>query len=109
MSVRLHRGCDPGNTSAWLFGSTLALHSIEVCAARIVACLAMGISLPRGMAAFLKEENNLFRLRAEACDLRWLVFVVSGPVVAPIELVRTPTLRDLLINAWTHIAQRLLA
>jgi len=52
---------------------------------------------PRGMAAFLKEENNLFRLRAEACDLRWLVFVVSGPVVAPIELVRTPTLRDLLM------------
>jgi len=40
---------------------------------------------PRGMAAFLKEENNLFRLRAEACDSRWLVFVVSGTVVAPID------------------------
>ena len=30
---------------------------------------------------------------------------MSGTVVAPIEAVRTPTLRDLLINAWTHIAQ----
>ena len=33
-----------------------------------------------------QEENILFRLRAEACDSRWLVFVfVSGTVVAPIE------------------------
>jgi hypothetical protein len=43
------------------------------------------LNIPRGMAAFLKEENNLFRLRAEACDSRWLVFVVSGTVVAPID------------------------
>jgi hypothetical protein len=33
-----------------------------------------------------QEENILFRLRAKACDSRWLVFVfVSGTVVAPIE------------------------
>ena len=39
-----------------------------------------------GPRLFQQEENILFRLRAEACDLRWLVFVfVSGTVVAPIE------------------------
>jgi hypothetical protein len=37
------RGCDAGNTSARLFGSTLALHSIELWAVRIVARLAIGI------------------------------------------------------------------
>src|SRR5207253_835353 len=36
--------------------------------------------------SFQNKENNLFRLRAETCDSRWLVFVfVSGTVVAPIE------------------------
>jgi hypothetical protein len=35
---------------------------------------------------FNNEEDILFRLRAEACDSRWLVFVFeSGTVVAPIE------------------------
>src|SRR5580704_8268979 len=37
VSVGLHRGCDARNTSAGLFGSTLALHSIEFSAVRIVA------------------------------------------------------------------------
>ncbi len=38
------------------------------------------------MGFFKKKRANLFRLRGEACDLRWLVFVlVSGTVVAPIE------------------------
>lgn len=33
-----------------------------------------------------KKKANLFRLRAEASELRWLVFVfVSGTLVAPIE------------------------
>jgi hypothetical protein len=41
-SVRLHRGCDAGNTGACLFGSTLALHSIEFCAVRVVAHFAIG-------------------------------------------------------------------
>jgi hypothetical protein len=35
---------------------------------------------------FHKKKTILFRLRAEACDSRWLVFVfASGTVVAPIE------------------------
>ena len=39
-----------------------------------------------GHRFFQQEENILFRLRAEACDSRWFVFVfVSGTVVAPIE------------------------
>ena len=39
-----------------------------------------------GHRFFQQEENILFRLRAEACDSRWLVFVfVSGTVVALIE------------------------
>ena len=37
VSVRLHRGCNAGNASACLFGSPLALHSIEFRAVRIVA------------------------------------------------------------------------
>src|SRR5580765_1394623 len=37
VSVGSHRGCDTGNTGACLFGSTLALHSIELWAARSVA------------------------------------------------------------------------
>jgi hypothetical protein len=39
-----------------------------------------------GHRLFQEEENILLRLRAEACDSRWLEFVfVSGTVVAPIE------------------------
>ena len=39
-----------------------------------------------GHLRFHQEKNDLFRLRAEAGDSRWLVFVfVSGTVVAPIE------------------------
>jgi len=39
-----------------------------------------------GHRFFQKEESELFRLRAEACNLHSLAFiVVSGPVVAPIE------------------------
>ena len=39
-----------------------------------------------GHRLFQQEENILFRLRAEAYDSRWLVFVfVSGTVSAPIE------------------------
>src|SRR6266853_1523008 len=35
---------------------------------------------------FQNEDNNLFRLRAEACDLHSLAFiVVSGTAVAPTE------------------------
>ena len=37
--VRLHGGCNAGNASACLFGSTLALHSIEFRAVRSVAAL----------------------------------------------------------------------
>ena len=39
-----------------------------------------------GHRFFQQEESELFRLRAEACDLHSLAFVVvSGPVVAPTE------------------------
>ena len=39
-----------------------------------------------GHRLFQQEESELFRLRAEACNLHSLAFiVVSGPVVAPIE------------------------
>ena len=39
-----------------------------------------------GRRLFQQEEDILFRLRAEACDPHWLVFVfMSGTVVAPIE------------------------
>ena len=39
-----------------------------------------------GHRFFKKTKKYLFRLRAETCDSRWLVFVfVSGTVVAPIE------------------------
>ena len=39
-----------------------------------------------GPRPFQQEEDILFRLRAEACDSHWLVFVfVSGTVVAPIK------------------------
>jgi hypothetical protein len=39
-----------------------------------------------GHRLFQQEETILFRLRAEACDSCWLVFVfVSGTVVAAIE------------------------
>ena len=37
VSVGLRRGYNAGNTSAWLFGSTLALHSVEFWAVQIVA------------------------------------------------------------------------
>ena len=39
VSVRLFRGCNAGNASACLFGSRLALDSIECWAARIVLAL----------------------------------------------------------------------
>ncbi len=39
-----------------------------------------------GHLRFHQEKSDLFRLRAEAGDSRWLVFVfVSGTVVAPVE------------------------
>jgi hypothetical protein len=47
VNVRLHRGCGAGNTSTSLFGSTLALHSLEFCAVSIVARFAMGIRRKR--------------------------------------------------------------
>jgi hypothetical protein len=44
------------------------------------------MEMQRAIGVFTKEENNLFRLRAETCDSRWLVFFfVSGTVVAPIK------------------------
>jgi hypothetical protein len=50
VSVRLHRGCNAGNASACLFGSTLALHSIEFRAVRIVAAFAIGIRRKRELS-----------------------------------------------------------
>ena len=56
-----------------------------------VSCDMARYGNAEGHRLFQQEENNLFRLRAEACDSRWLlVVVVSGTVVAPIESCELP-------------------
>jgi len=51
-----------------------------------VSCDMASYEMQVGHLRFHQEKSDLFRLRAEAGDSRWLVFVfVSGTVVAPVE------------------------
>ncbi len=72
---------EPESREDQLAGQSPAAHGVKCHVSCDMARRGAG-----AMGFFKKKRANLFRLRGEACDLRWLVFVlVSGTVVAPIE------------------------
>ena len=65
-----------------LAGQSPVAHGVKCHVSCDMACYGNAV----GHLRFQQEESDLFRLRAEAGDSRWSVFVfVSGTVVAPVE------------------------
>ena len=82
LSPRPLAAVEPEFREDQLAGQSPVAHGVKCHVSYDMARYGNGV----GHRFFQQEENILFRLRAEACDSRWLVFVfVSGTVVAPIE------------------------
>ena len=80
LSPRALTAAEPEFREDQLVGQSPAAHGVKC----HVSC-DMARRKAGAMGFFKKKKANLLRLRGEACDLRWLVFVfVSGTVVAPI-------------------------
>ena len=84
MRVGLHRRCDAVNTGASSFGSTLALHSIECRAVRIVARFAIKSkeSAKSGDGAHFGSEERKRNVGAKnEIDFVWLLADRTSPVL----------------------------
>jgi len=81
LSPRPLTAAEPEFREDQLAGQSPVAHGVKC----QVSCDMARYGNAAGHRFFQKEESNLFRLPAEACDWRWLVLVVSGTVVALIE------------------------